>query len=242
MSLPKEGTHIGKLSGAPVVADAKTGAVLFVVPCELTDENASWRGKHQMVLIQKDGTVNQNTIKTLRTVFAVDGSLESILALQDRDCVGMEVEFSDCKHEVYTPEGSAEEVMQFRTGWMNPVGGSSVMPDPVDRQALLNKFRSKFAALSGGKPAAKSAAKVTETKTEPKTAPKSPPGKRTSTAATAPTATMDETIEAFTKMGGKDEDWFAAMREFAGQDDDNEKLTIQQLGLMKQKFEQAAQK
>lgn len=242
MSLPKEGMHKGKITGSPVIAEAKTGAVMFVVPCKLTESEVAWGGKHQMVLIGKDGTPNQNTIKTIKAVFGCAGTLEEIDALQDKDCTDIDVEFTDCKHETYTPdgEGVTGDVTVFKTGWMNPPGGASLMPEPTDRNALLAKYRVKFAALSGGKPATKPATKAVEKKVEPEKKASGPP-KRSSTAVTAPTATMDEAVQAFTKSGLPEEAWFAASKEFSGQDDDNEKLTIQHLGLMKQKFEQAAQ-
>ncbi len=239
MSLPKEGLHVATITGRSIVAEYDSGAIGFEFPVSIDDDDVAWRGTARVIIVLKDNSVSENGIKSLKQTFGINGSLESICDLCEKDLPVTQVEFAQCKHEEY--EGKP----QFKLGFLNPVGGASRMSEPADRKAILAKYGSRFRALSGGATANPAAAKSEPKKASIPAQPvkKGPPSAPTRTIQ-APTATQDEAWEACMKAGiatdANPEPWFAAIDATFGDGsrEKSETFSIQQWGQLKQKFEQ----
>ncbi len=190
-SIPNPGTYPAQTAGAMVVYETENGALCVAIPVKITGgTEVAWQGKHTVTLGKSDGTVQTKSIATLKKVFGWDGV--NPFELEDLDTTAMEFEIVG-EHQAYTPAGETEEVMTFKIQWLNPVGGSTNMPEKIDRKAALTKWGSKFKALSGtvAKPAAAKPAAPAAKSPPAKPAVSGPPGRK-ATAAMARTSTQEE--------------------------------------------------
>lgn len=224
--IPNPGTYQGKLNGVIVIYESPTtGALCAAIPVRI-DDPVQWSGKHTMTLVKGDGTVQTRTIETMKAVFGWDGIDPFWLTETAFDGLTFELV---CIHEPFTPKPTDDNpdpqpVTAFKVQWLNPVGGSSRMPEPADRKAVLAKYGSKFRALSPVKPAP--AAKKAPT----------PPTKPAPAA--GPPATMEEAWEACQRANTDldaprlEELWFKKIAElFPGKE--NSDLTPAQWGTIK---------
>lgn len=212
--LPKEGNHSAKLNGQIVIYEAPSGALCAAIPVKLTTD-VSWNGKSTQTLVKSDGTPNTRTYDDMKSIFGdpvldpppfyrFEGTDETALA----DIPGAEEIMFDVVIEHRQTESKNADDGEFvpttyaSVKWLNPLGGSAKMPDPISRKDVLAKYGSKFKALSGGKAkpatttaaAGKPAAAATKSAAGPSAKPpaKSAPGKRAADDPLAPTATLEE--------------------------------------------------
>ncbi len=195
-----------------VIDPKESGAVMLWIPYILCTAGVEYQGKHSECLVAKDGTVQQKKVANLRKIFPTwtgenPFDLENI---EPSEGVEPQFELADCFHDrSYTPpDWNAEEngeYVQFKAQWLNALGGTLNMPEPLaegERKALLARLGAKFKALSGssGKnPAAASAKKTAEPQAElsaasaapKKSAAKGPP-RGNATSATPRTMTIEE--------------------------------------------------
>jgi hypothetical protein len=206
--LPPPGNYNARRNDTIVVTESEAGALLAWIPYVLCHPDwAAFTGKHMVVIGKKDGSLATKNIETLKKVFNWDGqnpfNLEEIPLPETEDA---EFELSQCYHDEYAD--GEETKISFKANWLNPIGGTTMMPEKVDesgRKEIITKWGSKFRAVSassGGKTAAKPAAKPAakaETPAAAKPAAKSTAPKaaaaapmRKSTAAVARTCNQDE--------------------------------------------------
>jgi hypothetical protein len=225
-SLPSSGVHTCRTDGAIVVYEHPTSGSLCVAIPLAIDEPVAWRGKFTTVIGKSDGTLNTKNIASLRQAFpAWDGADPG--ALMDLDTSEVQLE-AVCEREEFTPEGGeTREVLKVQ--WLNPVGGSSAMPEATDRKTLSTKWGAKFRAASApakAAPAAKPAgAKPTPAAAKPAAAPAKaaaapakaaaggPPSRRPAPAAAARTSDADTVWTDFSAANGSPEDGSAEATE-----------------------------
>lgn len=205
-AIPAPGTYQARRAGEMVVYETeKTGALCLAVPVQLLNSEVNWVGKTTLTLVKGDGEVKVRTVNDLKRIFpswdGVDPFALMDLPLSEEGQPEFEVVG---EHEPYTPEGETEAIDTFKVKWLNPLGGSTSMPEPpADRKALLAKYGSKFKALSGGsakpapakaaKPAAAPAQQELGTKpAAPAPASKGPPSRGRGPAGVARTLTQDD--------------------------------------------------
>lgn len=154
-SIPNPGTYPAGTAGQMVVYETENGALCVAIPVKITGgTEVAWQGKHTETLVKSDGTLRTKAISSMKKIFGWDGIDPFTLEDMDTSEVGFEIVG---EHSAYTPPGETEEITTFKIQWVNPVGGSTNMPEQVaDRKAILAKYGSKFKALSGstGKTAA----------------------------------------------------------------------------------------
>jgi hypothetical protein len=234
--LPNPGTYPARRTGPMVVQESKDHALMLYIPYALISSEISFQSKHSECIGAKDGSLQSKKIATLRKIFPEwDGvnlaALQTIplpAALEDGSFPA-EFELADCFHDdSFVPPGEKEPVIQFKAQWLNPLGGSSNMPEPLDEKGLKElqtRWGSKLKAASGataptGKPsAAKDAKNTTAAAKSPgpsASTPKAsggapsrpasggPPG-RNATTAQARTSTQDEVWNALVKANGGDD-------------------------------------
>jgi hypothetical protein len=229
MTLPKPGDYVAKLNDRIVIYEAGSGALCAALPCIISQgDSTGFTTKATVVLVKSDGTILSNAVDNLKAVFGWDGA--DPFTLMDNDYKDIEFMLADCKHEEY------EGKINFKPGWVNPLGGGMKMPEPADRRSVLAKYGSKFRALAGGAP-------VSSPSPQKKTPP--PPAKKS--AATPPpaenssTATMDQAWEALCESNPKMAEtdlqnlWFSELKGmFPGKT--NSDLSPQDWGALKEKF------
>jgi hypothetical protein len=257
VQLPNAGTHIGKMNGPVVFAEASSGAFCIYLPVLLCESEIAWHGKHVMVLVNKDGEVQGRNLQTLKEVFGWDGKLETA----EEHFAGIDPYITFdlvCEHEEFTPEGKDEAVMGFKVKWLNVRGGGSRMPAPIDMKSAIAKYGNKFRALSGGKPSpkpaaaaatpAKPAAKAAATPAKTPPAKGGPPAKGAKTAGgQKPTATLDEAWAACQAArpdlndDQNGEIWYSKIEEMFGAGKTPDDLSIQDFGALKVAFETPAE-
>ena len=183
MEIPQEGRYVCKLTAQLVIYEAPSGALCGAMPCVIVDTGFTF--KHTVTLVKSDGAILTRTTDTLKTVFGWDGA--DPFWLMDNSLYGgpmraMEFEI------VGAPETGDKGGQYFKSQWLNPVGGGMNTPAAANRQSVLAKYGSKFAALAGSgspKPEVRTEKGATPPPPVPKPAPlRPPPG--------APTATMEE--------------------------------------------------
>lgn len=208
--LPNPGTYPAKLSANVVIYEAETGSLCGAFPVRIEGSSVAWAGKHTMVIVKSDGTLQTKNIKTLREIFGWDG--QDPFWLEDQDLTGCPFEIVG-DHEKYTPQATdadpePAERTTFKIQWMNPVGGGGArMPESADRKAVLAKYGSKFRANAGtsaapaktaaAKPAAQSASAQ-----KPAAKPAAGPAPRRAPGGVKPTATLEEAWTALQKKYG----------------------------------------
>ena len=144
MEIPNEGKYVCKLNGQLVIYEASTGSLCAAVPCVMVDDGFTF--KHTMVLVKADGTIQTRTTDTLKTVFDWDGVDPFWLMDSSVDGGALRaIEFEI----VGGPETGDKGGQYFKSQWLNPLGGGMKTPVAADRQAVLAKYGSKFAALAG---------------------------------------------------------------------------------------------
>lgn len=222
-TLPNPGTYTARRSGMMVVEAKESGSLLLWIPYTLLNSEVNYAGKHCLTIGQKDGTLSERNIATLRKIWP-DWDGQDLFALEEiplpDDPQAPEFELADCYHDnSYTPPGADEPVIQLKAAWLNPIGGTQNMParmDDAERKKVLTQWGGKLRAASGGtksagKPAAASQKPATaSTKPAPASAPPSrpaaggPPSRRGSPGAggTARTATQEEVWDALVAANG----------------------------------------
>ena len=218
-AIPNPGTYPAACSGAMVVYETESGALCVAVPVKITGgTEVAWQGKHTVTLVKKDGALNLKSIETMKKVFGWDGL--NPFDLEDLDTSGVDFEIVG-EHENYLPDGETEERTSFKIQWLNPIGGSTNMPEKVeDRKALLAKFGSKFKAVSSKPAASKPAASAAPSKPAPAKAPPAGPPSRPRTAAGQKrTSTSDEVWAALVKTNPDENETTLGEKFYAAQDE-----------------------
>jgi hypothetical protein len=228
---PKDGTYIGRKTGAMSVYEAGSGALCVAIPLMILNADVAWSGKHTETIATSDGTLRERSIQNLKDIFGFDGSMslrDWIASLPEVDPENQcEFELADCHSEEYTPEATQanpnpQPKQTFKIGWMNPVGGGVKMPAAMDRESFLAKWGEKFKAIDTGKPVTKKETKAaTETKAAgPARAAASGPTRKTTSAASR-SSSLDEVWGGLKKLHPKDNDdqlsakFYAAVDELA---------------------------
>lgn len=172
-AIPNPGTYPAQTAGTMVVYETENGALCVAIPVKITGgTEVAWQGKHTVTLAKSDGTLQKKSIDTMKKVFGWDGV--NPFDLEDLDTAEMNFEIVG-EHSAFTPAGETEEVITFKIQWLNPVGGSTNMPEKIDRKTALAKWGSKFKAISGGTATAKPAVKPAAAPAKPVVA--GPPGR-----------------------------------------------------------------
>lgn len=157
-ALPQPGPSLAALAAQMVVYTTEEGAVCVAVPVQLVDSEVKWTGKHTVTLVKRDGSVQQRRQQELMRIFEWDGI--DLAALQEVEPGKHQFEVVG-EHEAYTPEGSDEERTRYKIAFMNPIGGSSNMPERLTESALKSlstRFSSKLKASAGASGGSKRAA------------------------------------------------------------------------------------
>ena len=226
-ALPAPGTYPAQRNAAIVIYVAESGALCAAIPVQLIGSDVAWSGKATVTLGKSSGELQTRTIDNLKKVFGWDGAdpftLEDMAIQEDKSVAEFEVVGEIDTYQ--PPEGEARDV--FKIQYLNPIGGSSNMPERVaDRKAVLSNWGSKFRAHSGGasapKPSAKPAAAAKPTVAAKKAAAAGPPGRSAGSPATTAmprSATIEEAWAAYEKANpGTDQDDLAA-KFYAAQDE-----------------------
>jgi len=155
-SLPNPGTYLAKLNGKIVVYNTESDALCAAVPVTLIDSEVKWSGKATVLLGKQDGTVQRRSIENLKKIFNGKPDTEGELAFtgeNPRDLMYKDKVYTDgVQFEVVgeiedsLPKEGEEQHKVFKIQWINPIGGSSVMPEPIDLQTFLAKWGSNFKA------------------------------------------------------------------------------------------------
>lgn len=223
MKIPPPGDYVAKLSGRIVIYEAASKALCAAIPCVISQgEHIGFTTKGNALIAKADGTLNENSIANLKTIFGWDGVNPFDLA--DNDYAAAQFALAQCTHEEY--EGKT----YFKPGWVNPLGGGMKMPEPADRKSILARHGAKFRALAG-------TAKATPAK--PATAPTAPkPPASAPPPEVVTESTENEAWVEFEKdnVGKSDEDiarlWFADLKKlFPGRDKNT--FTPQEWGKVK---------
>ena len=164
-TLPNPGTYQAARNSMMVIEAKETGSLLCWIPYRLTNSEVNYSGKHCLTIGQKDGTLSERNINTLKKIFP-DWDGQDLFALEEiplpEDQNQPEFELADCYHDnSYTPAGASEPVIQLKAQWLNPLGGTQNMParmDEADRKKVLTAWGGKLRAASGAKSAAKATA------------------------------------------------------------------------------------
>jgi hypothetical protein len=253
--LLNDGKYKAKLSGPTeqsksgiIIYETTKGALCAAVPCTV-DEGGADDGKelkNTLTIVKQDGTVNTKNIDTLKAIFGIGGTIESIFGLMDNEFpearFEIVVEGQQGENEDGTPTVDKEgnPVLFSRIKWLNALGAGIKMPEPADRKSVLAKYGSKFRALAGGAPAKAPAASKPGAPGKPPTATskKSPPP----SAKTLPPSTMDEcweihcsNTESMTDQERTDI-WFSTIRGLLGETIDTGVMTPDQWGKVKDKL------
>ncbi len=223
------------------------------IPLELLNSDVRWQGKATVCLAKSDGTPMTKNIESLRKVFPDWNPAENLFGIDDlpfpEDATIPEFEIVG-EIEAYTPANETTPIDVFKVQWVNPIGGSTSMPEPADRKAIMTKWGSKIKAALGTKPApAKAAVKAAPAKTvaaktpelpAAKPATSGPPSRRpagSASGAAVRTATMDEAwnaLRASVPVADKDDTALADEVFYPAQDavreGANGELTIQEWG------------
>ena len=204
-AIPNAGTYAAALAGPMVVYYPESGSTCVAIPVKLLSGDVQWQGKHTITLENAQGEQKEKAKETLAAIFE-GWDKQNPFWLEDQDFSTVEFEVVG-EHEAYTPPGETEEVMTFKIKWINPKGGSTKMPEKIDRTAWLAAHGAKWKAAAGGsKPAtsAKAAAKPAAT-TKPKSpGPSSrPPGPP---AAAAKTSSLQECWDKLLAVHNPDND------------------------------------
>lgn len=204
-----------------VVWETNKGALMITFLFVTEDHQ---RIKGGQCLVQKDGTVSEITMRTLKECFGWDGQ-DPFWLTEPANLEGKDVELVVEMRSFVGDDGQTREAPSVR--YINPVGGSDRMPESASRSSILSKYGAKFRALSGGAPAAKPK-KVAKPAPAPKPA--------------GPTSTMEECWGILCgNMDGKTAEemesaWFAVIeRLFPGKN--NSDLTPQDWGKVKAEVE-----
>ena len=162
-TLPNPGTYVARRNNGMVLEAKESGSLLLWIPFMLLNSEVNYSGKHCLTIGQKDGTLSERNINTLKKIFP-DWDGQDLFALEELPLTEegvAEFELADCYHDnSYTPEGETEPVIQFKAQWLNPLGGTQKMPAPMDdaaRKKVLTAWGGKLRAASG-KPAQKASA------------------------------------------------------------------------------------
>lgn len=229
-ALPAPGTYPGcRKNGMMRVDETDKGAITVHIPVILPETSpVRWNGKHTMTLVKQDETLQTRRIDELKSIFGWDGL--SFFALEELD-PNNEAEFElVIEHKLWTPattetDPNPEERTIVDVKWMNPPGGSTRMPEPlndVDRKRLASKFANKLKAHSGGKPASKPAATAKPASVAAKPAAQTKgavlpargasalPSRSNATTAMARTSSQEEIWQALTESRGVGDDADAA--------------------------------
>lgn len=154
--LVQNGTYPAVAREATVYENEKGSLVVaFNFQLTLAGEPKFIKGFAQ--LAKADGTINTKSIESLKKTFAWDGHDPFWFA--DTDLAHIPV-------ELVVENDTADDGRTFsRVKWINRPG-SSALPEPADRNAILSRYGSRFRALSGGtpvKPALKSGPQIPTT-------------------------------------------------------------------------------
>jgi hypothetical protein len=210
---PKSGKHTARRSEATVIFETTTGGLAAAIMCEIIGGDVAFSFRHNVTLISGDGSPQQKSIEALKTIWPeFDGvnvfQLEDI-ALAEEGVA--EFELSDCfVNNSYIPAGESEPVEQFKSRWLNPIGGGMNKPSQIeDRKSVINKWSSKLKAInkSATTPAKASVEEKPGKKTSSppaKAAAKAPPSRKT-TGVQARTSTQEEVWNALAEAN-PDED------------------------------------
>lgn len=262
--IPKAGVYQGQLNGQMSIYEADSGSLCLAVPVKLLNAEVAWTGKATVTLIKSDGVGNENSIAKLREIWDGWNTQDpfDLLELEGRDDVIFEC---DCVQEEYTAEGKEPE-LKLKVKWLNPIGGSSRIPQCMDRKEALAKFGAKFKAMFGGtskpaqskatgKPAAskpvedkpKPAAAAATTTKKKSSAPPPPAAVSRGAGGTAVTCTMDEAWQRLQELYPDSDDealgkiWYAKLKELYPdvEPSDLPSLSLQQWGAAKVALEEA---
>jgi hypothetical protein len=177
----------------------KSGNLAVAIPTELTDlpEGQSWKGKGQVVIYKADGTPQTKALQNLRKMFpawtdAAPYALEDIDPGQDAFEVVIVVEnyTSPPSEEVPDPQ----PIPMAKIQWFNPLGGTTIMPEPMDRKQLTAKWGALWKATAP-KPVEKTKSKQPELKST-----SSGPPSRRKVGEVARISSADEVWKAFKKL------------------------------------------
>lgn len=231
MQLPNPGDYVAKLNGRIVLTEAKTtGSLLAVLPCVIAEgEHVGFKTYANVCIVKSDGAILTNNMDNLKAIFGFDGT--DPFVLMDNDYADITFMLAGCKHEEY------EGKMQFKPGWVNPLGGGMKMPEPADRKKWLAKCGSKFRALAGGSPVA--APKKPSSPPAPKQKAATPPPPLPPS---GPTATMTEAWDTYCEQNptmeenARQDNWFKEIELlFPGKN--NSDLSPHDWGKLKEHFE-----
>jgi len=234
-----DGNYIARLVGANeqsrsgvVIYHAESGAYCAAVPFEICEgQCAGNKSKHTLVIINKDGSVNERNVELLRKVFDVDGTLDGILALMDNEYP--DVRFEMVMEQVSDTNEDGKTITYSKSLWMNAMGGSFKIPDAVDRRAVLAQYGSQFRALNGGTPVKTTVKQATPAAPPPPakpTTPKAPASPRVKTSTSAKCWEEFRRIYADKKEDEKTKLWFDLLKARLGTDDTSA-ITPQQWGM-----------
>lgn len=226
-ALPNPGTYLARRHAQTVTRDADSGALCVYIPVVLLNSEVQWQGKAIITIGKSDGTLQTKQIKSLNKSFPAWNPAENIFGIDDlpliEDTNAAEFEVVG-EIESFTPrptedEPNPEPIEVFKIQWVNPIGGSTNMPEPTaDRKALAAKWGSKMKASFGGKtvapaktatatPAATKAAAPAKTAAPAKAAAGGPPGRKTGsqTSVTPRTSSQEEVWSALRASVSADE-------------------------------------
>lgn len=204
-TLPNPGSYTARRTGPIVVRETDRHALCAYIPLTLCNSEVNWAGKAVVTLGKQDGTLQVNAIANFGKIWP-SWDRTDFFALEEipiPDGDGPEFEVTDCVIEQFDPGDGTGERDVFKIGWVNPLGGSVAMPEPVaaaDRKNLIAKWSSKFKANAGG-------TKVKPAESKPATAPAAsgPPKRTPPTRSKEPRMSNgDEVWELLTKANPKE--------------------------------------
>lgn len=169
-----DGTYNAEAKSA-VIWESEKGALMVTFDF---DVEGGGNIKGQQCIVQKDGTISEISIRTLKECFGWAG--QDPFDLENPDSL------SGKKVELVLAWEEYNGKQRLGVKYINAPGGG--MPKPADRKSVLAKYGAKFRALSGGAPAAPT--KAPAAKTPP--APPKPPAPPAPNKSAAPPSTMED--------------------------------------------------
>ena len=260
-ALPQAGNYQARRPAPSITTETQGGALCVYLPVELLQGDVRWSGKAIICIAKSDGTPMTKNIENLRKVFPAwepGGQMVNdengnprggLFGIDDLPLNEPGVAEFDIVGEIepYQSDANSDPVDVFKVQWVNPLGGSTSMPEPADRKAIMTKWGSKIKAALYTKPApAKTATKAAPAAAKPaatpaaKPATSGPPSRKpagSATSASARTATMEEAwsaLRASVPVADKDDTALADEVFYPAQDAIREgakgELTIQEWG------------
>ena len=217
----ENGTYPAKPTGKVHVGDHANGCLICNMEFAFDDGGA--RISYTFWMTKKDGSINEQAIKTLKEVFGWDGADPFWLEEHGAEFAEIPVELN-VENETFIGKGDGQEHTALKVKFVNPAGGGGGNQIAnSDRKALMAKYGAKLRAVSGGTSPAKKSAPA---KAPAAPVQKAPPAAKKSAATTPSDVIVCWKVISDAMADKPKEDletqWFAILKDVCGEKDQSE--------------------